>query len=347
MRGIERAAAYIPGGAPPGAAVASRDEDGFTLGATALERLVDDRPPLMPPTRLLLVGDLPSTADTDLVRFLGFPVHTERFGTGAEGLAEAVDAAMDPVHAADPVLVIVVDLPSDSEEPRPAAPQPSSDAAVALRFSERSGRGASLALPGAMRSGASGTLPVLRLGRDRASTEPETWVGDFVTSPGRLRRRPKTARVGRPSIPSDGPVSQGAYVPRPRYLENLPSRWRFAGEKCGSCGALAFPPRGQCRQCGATQGLVAVHLPRDGGEVVASTTIGPGGQPTEFDEQVASSGPYGVVLVELVPGARVTLQVTDARPGQIAIGSRVATRLRRLYPMEGEWRYGRKAVPLP
>lgn len=80
--------------------------------------------------------------------------------------------------------------------------------------------------------------------------------------------------------------------------------------------------------------------------MVASTTVGPGGQPTEFDDQVARSGPYGVVLVELAPGARVTLQVTDARPGELGVGARVGTSLRRLYPMEGEWRYGRKAVPL-
>lgn len=79
--------------------------------------------------------------------------------------------------------------------------------------------------------------------------------------------------------------------------------------------------------------------------MVASTVIGPGGQPTEFDDQVAGSGAYGVVLVDLLPGVRVTLQVTDAKPGELPIGSRVATRLRRLYPMEGEWRYGRKAIP--
>lgn len=93
--------------------------------------------------------------------------------------------------------------------------------------------------------------------------------------------------------------------------------------------------------------MVFERLPRDGGEVVAATSIGPGGQPTEFDEQVATMGSYSVVLVELMRGARVTLQATDSRPGELEIGSRVATRLRRLYPMEGEWRYGRKAVPMP
>jgi uncharacterized OB-fold protein len=57
------------------------------------------------------------------------------------------------------------------------------------------------------------------------------------------------------------------------------------------------------------------------------------------------SGPYGVVLAELVPGVRATLQVADARPADVRVGSRVDTVLRRLYAIEGAWRYGRKAVP--
>lgn len=141
-------------------------------------------------------------------------------------------------------------------------------------------------------------------------------------------------------------VSEGAYVPRARYLEDLPSRWRLEAERCGHCGTLTFPARGVCRSCHAREGLLPHPLPRDGGMVVAVTTIGQGGQPTEFDPQVAALGEYSVALVELVPGVRSTLQVTDASPGEVHIGSRVATRLRRLYPMEGEWRYGRKAVPL-
>jgi hypothetical protein len=91
--------------------------------------------------------------------------------------------------------------------------------------------------------------------------------------------------------------------------------------------------------------MVSENLPRDGGTIVASTTIGSGGQPTEFDSQVALTGAYQVVLVEVAPGVRVTLQVSDVVAGSLKIGGQVGTRLRRLYAMEGEWRYGRKAVP--
>ncbi len=149
-----------------------------------------------------------------------------------------------------------------------------------------------------------------------------------------------------PPAPELAVVSEGAYVPRPRYLENLPSRWRFAADRCPACGTTTFPVRGFCRQCGATSGLERFELPLQGGTVAAVTTVHPGAQPTEFDWRVDRQGAYDVALVELAPGIRVTLQATDAPAGAFRPGDRVGTRLRRLYPMEGEWRYGRKAVPL-
>jgi hypothetical protein len=51
--------------------------------------------------------------------------------------------------------------------------------------------------------------------------------------------------------------------------------------------------------------------------------------------------------VEFDGGVRATLQVADHSGGPLPIGSRVTTELRRSYPMEGRWRYARKAVPRP
>jgi uncharacterized OB-fold protein len=143
-----------------------------------------------------------------------------------------------------------------------------------------------------------------------------------------------------------GGVSEGAYVPRASYLQNLPSRWRFAADRCPACGTLTFPRRGRCRNCSRTEGLATVELPRAGGIVEAVTTVHPGAQPSEFDWSVERRGAYDVALVRLSEGARVTLQVTDCPPGTLHPGESIATVLRRLYPMEGEWRYGRKAVPI-
>jgi uncharacterized OB-fold protein len=170
------------------------------------------------------------------------------------------------------------------------------------------------------------------------------WLGAFSGSA--RSAMPISEEVWRRSF--DRPVrtvSEGAYIPGPRYLENLPSRWRFAATRCAACGTYAMPPRGVCPKCRATEGQIPETLRRSGGTIVASTMIGPGGQPTEFDAQVELTGAYQVVIVELAPGVRVTLQVTDAVVGELTIGGQVDTRLRRLYPMEGEWRYGRKAVP--
>ena len=343
MRGIYRAAAYIPVGRVEGRPTAGPDEDGFTLGATALERLWDAAASPPPVARFMLVGDVPPEAYDDFVRFLGYPVLTEHFGAGVAGLRAAVQDAADLARGSEPILLVAVDLLSRSEEAPPRSSD--GDAAVAIWVAEE-GRADLLRAVGDLPGhGGSATAPLFRLARERRRDDPRLWVGDWDAGPG--RELPAGAvRLLRSSPPHGGPVSQGAYVPRPRYLENLPSRWWFAGEKCPACSAVTFPPRGRCRQCGLREGLETTRLPRDGGEVIASTVIGPGGQPTEFDDQVDAAGPYGVVLVELVPGARVTLQVSDAEPGAIDVGQRVATRLRRLYPMEGEWRYGRKAVPL-
>jgi hydroxymethylglutaryl-CoA synthase len=151
-----------------------------------------------------------------------------------------------------------------------------------------------------------------------------------------------------PAIPEEvrASVSEGAYVPRPRYLENLPSRWRLVAERCAACDTLTFPVRGRCRGCGRTEGLTDEPLPGVG-TVLASTVVAPGAHPTEFDALVAAAGAYGVVLAEMAPKVRVTLQVADHTPEPVRPGRRITTQLRRLYPMEGEWRYGRKAIEEP
>jgi uncharacterized OB-fold protein len=141
------------------------------------------------------------------------------------------------------------------------------------------------------------------------------------------------------------PVSQGAYVPYPRYLENLGSRWRLEGERCAHCQALTFPATGRCHSCGRSDGLRSEALLRSGLEVEAVTTISSGAQPTEFDPLVEAAGAYDVALVSLGSEVRATVQVTDVEPGRLRVGTQVRLVLRRLYPMEGEWRYGLKAVP--
>jgi uncharacterized OB-fold protein len=197
-------------------------------------------------------------------------------------------------------------------------------------------------------------LPAGRIGIAGAATREEVacvgfrqdgpvqWLGSWA-GPGRGLPPPGDRFLDR-TVSLDL-VAQGAYLPHPRYLENLPARWRLVGERCPRCHHLTFPPRGRCRSCGEGVGLQPEPLPRSGLEVEAVTTISPGAQPTEFDPVVKASGGYDVAVLRIAPDTRATVQVTDAVPGQLRIGDRVTLVLRRLYPIEGEWRYGLKAVP--
>jgi len=139
--------------------------------------------------------------------------------------------------------------------------------------------------------------------------------------------------------------AEGAYVPKARYLENLPSRWRLVAARCAHCSHLTFPARGACGNCGRSDGIEAVSLARDGWTVEAVTTVRPGAQPTEFDLYAKAVGGYDVVIARSREGPRGTFQV--AGPAATAhIGDALHLPLRRLYPIEGEWRYGRKAAPI-
>ncbi len=332
-RAIDAAAAYVPRKRADGRRVAAADEDAFTLAATALERLPVGAASAPGPNRLLVVGDLPGSVEEDLPRFLGTPISVDRVGAGAPALRRALASIDGAAEGDQPLLLVAVDLGSRGS----AGP----DGAVALRSTPNGDLATGTVLEAIPNAGTLSAEPLLRFGAPLALADPARWAGDFteVTGDASGPSSPESA------LPPDGPVSQGAYIPRPRYLESVAARWRLEGERCGSCGTVGFPPRGRCRNCGATDGLASLQLPRDGGVVVATTTIGPGGQPTEFDAQVAESGHYTVVLVDLAPGVRVTMQATDVA-SPLAVGDHVGTRLRRLYPMEGAWRYGRKAVPL-
>lgn len=334
MAGLEAGSVYLPGFVRDGQRAAGADEDSFTLVATALERLPTLDPSGPPAQRVHLVGSYPPVVEWGVSALLGHPVDLATHGGGSEGLREAWAQIEGSLPTAFPQLLVAAELP----EREPVGTRSHHGAgAVALRI-------------GAGRSLTTEERSLLLGGPDAVSAARALLAsqgGGSSAPPAGATRAPLTFGPAGPFIEAPlAAVSEGAYVSRARYLEELPSRWRLMAEQCGRCGSLTFPARGICRSCSARQGLTPSPLPRDGGRVVATTTIGTGGQPTEFDLQVATLGAYGVVLAEFAPGVRLTLQVTDAAPGELSIGAHVGTRLRRLYPMEGEWRYGRKAVPL-
>lgn len=317
MRGVVAGAAYRPEGSG-----AAWDEDAFTLAASAAEALQEARPDLPRPDSVVVAGAFGASELEDLTRFLGLPAGTvvPREPT----LASAVAHAGSVTGTGGLTLVIGVQLRAGGQE---------GDAALALAI----GEGASVSVPtgpppetlGAEISGWSAGIAGARILSGSSSTTPSV-AGASTPDP--------------PLVPGQ-PVAQGAYVPWARYLEATRAHWSLVAERCPACGTVTFPAGRVCRGCGARDGLMPLCLGRDSGVIAALTTIGPGGQPTEFDPQVDAHGPYGVAIVEFPEGVRATLQVADHAGSPLALGSPVATRLRRTYPMEGRWRYARKVLP--
>ena len=344
VRSVVRAAVYAPTGVADGRRVAFADEDPFTMGATAVERLLPGDEALTGPVRIDLLGEFPAVAEWGFAAVLGTSVDLTRHPGTAAALARVVRSAEEDGEGA--AIVVAADLPERAPSGESPEPSPLGAAAVAFLLAPSSAPGHfPLGKGSASRSAVAGAMLVAERHEDGGSGVANQFVGDWNEVPANGPSVDREA-IRNAAARETTAVSEGAYVPRARYLENLPSRWRFAADRCAACGQLTFPARGSCGRCGRRDALTAVLLPRDGGRVLAVTTIRKGGQPTEFDAQVEASGPYEVALVELAAGARVTLQLTDAITGSVRVGDAVGTRLRRLYPMEGEWRYGRKAVPV-
>jgi uncharacterized OB-fold protein len=342
VRPLLRAARYVPTSLHDGVHVAAADEDAFTEIVTALERIEPLASTPGSATDIELVAPFPE----DLSWAFGVVVGSDVSLVFGESTGAALAASLTAAErgSGPDCLVLVSDGPP-VRPPDPSTGGGSAGPAGAAAFLFREGVGQSLeGQLESVRAEPSALSAAFELGRRLAPSEPGIWCGEWVTDEAQGPSLDPAASVQFREVDPNR-VSEGAYVPADRYRESLPSRWRFVAEKCSECGALTFPARGTCRNCGRRERLLPEPLPVNGLEVVATTVIGSGGQPTEFDPQVQALGAYEVVLAQVAPGVRVTLQVADAEPGSIRIGDRVDTRLRRLYPLEGEWRYGRKAVP--
>lgn len=342
MGHVLRAAAYRPRWTDGSRRVVGPDEDSLTLLAAALEAALDGSADSRPCSIRVLGAPIAGLDARALSALLGREVTLQGPDDGVRGLGGALASARE---GTSPELVAAVRLADEGALSSPGAPP--DDAAIALLVDGPRGvaesSSSSPELFGDTSSPVGDAFAAYRA--SHTPTPSGSWVGDWADAPREgLRSRTPGSR---PPDPPPMQRSEGAYVPKPRYLESLRSRWGFLAERCAACGRTTFPEGGRCRTCGRTDRLETVRLPKNGGKVVARTWIGAGGQPTEFDPQVEGAGAYGVVLVDLLPGIRATLMVADAGAEEIAIGRTVSTRLRRLYAIDGEWRYGRKATPEP
>jgi len=337
-RGLVRGAAYLPRFTDGHRRVGGYDEDPFTFAAAALERARGAESWIGRPVTITVVGAAELPEPSALGNVLGATVAPPK-GTGGErSLADALHGAAGGPDGPEWLVVIA----ADGGGAHPSSAGPPGEGAAALLLDDRSEAVALAPLLAAVPSPPKGGELSWLFALVRAHHPLASWTGDWLADP--TAGEPFVAGRGRQPAPAAA-VSQGAFVPPARDAENRASRWRLVADRCDACGARTFPSRGRCRGCGSVERLRAEPLPQAGATVTAVTWIGSGGQPTEFDGQVEACGPYGVVLAEVAPDVRLTLSVAEGRPEQLRVGARVDTVLRRLYPIEGVWRYGRKAVP--
>jgi 3-hydroxy-3-methylglutaryl CoA synthase len=124
-----------------------------------------------------------------------------------------------------------------------------------------------------------------------------------------------------------------AAPPMRRHVE-----WKlgFVGARCGSCGAGNLPPQRVCTACGSVDDMQREPF-ADRGCRIATFTL---------DHLAYSLQPPVVAAVlDFEGGGRITCELTDVDPSQVAIGNELEMTFRRLYTGQGVHNYFWKARP--
>ena len=110
-----------------------------------------------------------------------------------------------------------------------------------------------------------------------------------------------------------------------RFWREIPQRYNFMGNTCGSCERIFFPPRESCPFCRRkSMGKMQDVQLKGKGEVVTYTIIHVG--PEDFEEQV----PYPIAIIKLEEGPQITGQIVDCSIDDIHIGLKVESTFRRI-----------------
>lgn len=164
-------------------------------------------------------------------------------------------------------------------------------------------------------------LPVLGQlegGRDLVYATYLTWRGMLDREP---PRRPEPDRpAGPPSARSEA--------------------WKFGlvGSECTNCGFVHLPPLRVCKSCHHIDEMERIALGQREGTVATYTV----------DRLAFSPSPPMInAVVDFDGGGRYTLEVADASPDEVEIGTRVQMSFRRLYTVDGIHNYFWKATVVP
>ena len=111
----------------------------------------------------------------------------------------------------------------------------------------------------------------------------------------------------------------------PRFWREIPQRYNLIGSKCGSCGAVDFPPRTVCPNCRRKSIGRMEDVKLSGkGEIVSYSIIREA--PEGFEMQV----PYPMALIKLDDGPMLNAQIVDCELEEVKIGARVEAVFRRI-----------------
>jgi hydroxymethylglutaryl-CoA synthase len=114
--------------------------------------------------------------------------------------------------------------------------------------------------------------------------------------------------------------------------------WKFAfvGTRCRACGFVEVPPARVCKKCRAVDEMDRAALAGAQGTVATFTV----------DRLAFSPSPPLIdVVVDFDGGGRYTLELADAAPEDVEIGTRIDMTFRRLYTSGGVHNYFWKARP--
>lgn len=146
----------------------------------------------------------------------------------------------------------------------------------------------------------------------------------YLTWRGFLEREPP--RRPDPSRPQGPPAARAA-------------EWKygFVGTRCTECGRVHVPPQRVCAGCGAVDRTEPAPLSERHGTVATFT----------IDRLAYSLSPPTVsAAVDFDGGGRFSCELTDCRPDEVGVGTRVEMTFRRMYSAETVHNYFWKARPL-
>ena len=124
----------------------------------------------------------------------------------------------------------------------------------------------------------------------------------------------------------------------PKYVREVPQRYRLEASKCKGCGKINFPPRLVCPKCGKRK-FETIRL-SDEGKILTYTIIRVG------SDIFSRETPYADAIIETTDGAKLMAMIADTAFDEVSIGKKVKMVFRKIQDegVSGLHCYGYKAI---